>query len=272
MFREVVDGWTAMWSTILAALREAPFLGLGPDGYEYLGRGTVARRPQNLIMQFVVEWGLLGASIALILMAALFWGGFRQLRVKSLPGNAERIVSYTVLFAFTLYGLVDGVYYHAIPLALLAACSGVIFLPGVSSPVGTQSVRMRQPAVALATLCFSVMIAQSSLLANQLVLPTPSPTSFRAEIARVLPTTTSGLDGWLRDWRFTDPWASIEWAHWAHDRAANAHVFKTIEAGLLAEVGMRSQARQHAYSALSEAPDEVAIQLSTSLGDSTRTD
>jgi len=55
-----------------------------------------------------------------------------------------------------------------------------------------------------------------------------------------LPPGAIEPDGWLRDWRFTDPWASIEWAHWAHDRAANAHVFKTIEAGLLAEVGMRS--------------------------------
>ena len=130
-------GRLAMWETTIEAIEKHPWFGLGPEGYLYLETKVYGVQPHNLLLQFLVEWGLIGT----VLFAALLFLVFRKAlsnlgqEEKSLHRTA-RITALALLVAFTVHSLVDGLYYHVVPLMLLFTSIAIALLP-CSSPENT---------------------------------------------------------------------------------------------------------------------------------------
>ncbi len=134
-------GRLGIWTETLHAVREHLWFGLGPEGYRYLDPKPFGVHPHNVLLQFLVEWGLIGAALMLALLALVFHRSFVLLRRETVPRQkTARVAAFALLVAFTVHSLVDGLYYHAVPLMLLFASVAVALLPtkpdeGAASPV-----------------------------------------------------------------------------------------------------------------------------------------
>ena len=122
---DLTTGRSKMWALSINAMLASPWLGLGPNGYFFIPERFYGDQPHNLIIQFLVEWGFLGAiPFILLLLYCAYFG------IKQLPGRFEnRDVSYlsaaSVVLVLTLHGLTGGTYYNFQPLFCLSLAFAV---------------------------------------------------------------------------------------------------------------------------------------------------
>lgn len=116
-------GRVKIWKKALGGFTDSPIIGQGADGYrltEWVTRGTV--QPHNTLVQFLVEFGLLGCALIALLLYKSFYQPTRQLFE---PGRASHaaITSRLILACLGgigVYAMADGLLYHAIPMILIA--------------------------------------------------------------------------------------------------------------------------------------------------------
>ncbi len=125
----------ALWQGTVNLLRDRPLLGAGlanfPDVYaEYkLDRHVeLLLYPHNLLLDFWVEFGLLGALWIVLVLVHFFMRGIHSLRTGE--HRAHSIVILTGMTALVAYGLVDVPYFKndlAVVFWSLLALGGIIF-------------------------------------------------------------------------------------------------------------------------------------------------
>ena len=124
----VMSGRLGFWRGVVDHSFESPILGHGPDGYRLLPsriQGQV--QPHSSLFQLVVEFGWVGGMIILV----IFWRFFRQFYTGTRPfggsNNSEHLQKSMLAFisAFLLFSLIDGLLYHALPLAHFAILSAI---------------------------------------------------------------------------------------------------------------------------------------------------
>lgn len=107
--------WLESWRHITAQ----PFLGYGPEGFAIAGvtRGMFIQ-PHNLVLQILLESGLLGLAATLAFGWALFARRLKALFLSWRTGTLddEEAGLVAILAGFFAFGLIDGVFYHVIPL------------------------------------------------------------------------------------------------------------------------------------------------------------
>lgn len=116
-------GRVKIWKKALGGFTDSPIIGQGADGYrltEWVTLGTV--QPHNIIVQFLVEFGLLGCALIALLLYKSFYEPTRQLFK---PGRASQAAVTSRLILACLggigvYAMADGLLYHAIPMILIA--------------------------------------------------------------------------------------------------------------------------------------------------------
>jgi O-antigen ligase len=119
-----------IWQGTWAAILERPLLGYGPEGY-YFSHCCNPRtvQPHNAVLQFLMEFGVIGCVLFLGLSAHLLrtfsWGGWRQ--KNGLRPSAPVAGIFAVLGGLFTYALIDGLLYHAIPLMHVAMLVGLLF-------------------------------------------------------------------------------------------------------------------------------------------------
>lgn len=120
------SGRLTIWAYSLDAIQGHWLLGLGPQGYLFMPERSFHRTamPHNMIVQFLVEWGVLGTTIFLCLLGRLFWVGLKALR-KSGCLDAISVSAAAIATSLTLHGLTDGTYYHGKPGFYLALSFGL---------------------------------------------------------------------------------------------------------------------------------------------------
>lgn len=117
----LADRWV-VWSDSVRAIVARPWFGFGPEGY------VTSRccsddfvQPHSFLLQLMLDFGVIGT----FLLAALTWvllrgfGSWAQW-YRALRTDGEVSLPAAVLAAYFVYGLVDGMLYHAVPLLLLA--------------------------------------------------------------------------------------------------------------------------------------------------------
>src|SRR5690606_1950719 len=75
---EFTSGRTELWLTSLAAWRQRPWLGLGPDASGFVLNPFGHEQPHNVVLQALVDWGLIGAAAFLILLLGLMLTAVRR--------------------------------------------------------------------------------------------------------------------------------------------------------------------------------------------------
>ncbi len=124
-------GREEIWRSALEPIEGVRWLiGTGPNSYAYLPGKAFGLHPHSVLLQFLSEWGLLGALPALVLLWLLFRSGFKRfIRETDAYRKNVRLLALAVIVASTIHSLVDGLYYHAQPLLFLAVAFAIAVLP-----------------------------------------------------------------------------------------------------------------------------------------------
>lgn len=116
-------GRVKIWKKALGGFTDSPIIGQGADGYrltEWVTRGTV--QPHNTLVQFLVEFGLLGCALIALLLYKSFYRPTRQLFEPGRTSHAA-VTSRLILACLGgvgVYAMADGLLYHAVPMILIA--------------------------------------------------------------------------------------------------------------------------------------------------------
>jgi exopolysaccharide production protein ExoQ len=115
-----ISYWTAVWK----AYEQVPIFGGGPFASSFLiEKGQqVHVQPHNIVLQFLITWGFLAASLALILLAIATWHVHRIALL-----NRMVIPLLLMLDCLLVMSLFDGMMHFAQHLMLIMICFGMIF-------------------------------------------------------------------------------------------------------------------------------------------------
>ena len=117
------SGRLEVWIQALQAIAQHPWLGYGPDGYT-LSRCCHPRLVQvhNAILHVLLESGLLGLLVFGLLVKKTLWSPihwvFSRWRKNTLPESISVLTS--VLAGLMAFSMVDGIFYHVVPLTIFA--------------------------------------------------------------------------------------------------------------------------------------------------------
>lgn len=111
----LTTGRLQIWRETLQALTESLWLGWGPNGYLFIPGHRIGFgiHPHNFVVQFLIEWGVLGAVSVLALLLMLVVRLFRQLPQLLAAKNFPALGAAFILLALSINGLADGTFYHA---------------------------------------------------------------------------------------------------------------------------------------------------------------
>lgn len=130
----------AIWRDSLATIAQRPLLGYGPEGYQ-ISRccNRMFAQPHNSILQFLLEFGVIGVAALAWAVIALFGPRVRTivLRTARQHRNTADAVILAIVIGFTGFSLIDGLLYHPIPLINFALVAAILLAgpsAGATSP------------------------------------------------------------------------------------------------------------------------------------------
>lgn len=238
------SGRTELWAHVLSAWGERPWVGLGGDGPAFaLADHTYSH---NVAVQALGEWGIVGAGAFGALLVGTALG---LVRVAWRLRRPARAAAAAGLLAALGNGLLDGVFYGALSLALLAVLVGVGLgarstprpgRPGAPAPWGARAVAA---ALALIAGVAGLHLAASGA---RYAAGSPAPGSAQARVA--LATTTSYRQTevlwWAKDWAREHPEASLRAARWGQRHTRTPWAFLALEGDLHAAAGDSARAAE----------------------------
>ncbi len=116
---ELSSNRLAVWKATFNPILENLWFGLGPQGYYFMPGRVFGVQPHNVILQFLVEWGVIGSVSFIWLLLRLFIRGLRfNLQPKAV--NPYTLSAGACICTLTLNALTDGLYYHTQPSVYLA--------------------------------------------------------------------------------------------------------------------------------------------------------
>lgn len=223
---QVSSDRSRFWSETWRYACESPWIGHGADGYRFIAPAQNGSQPHNMLLQWFVEYGLIG----LLPLVLLLLRGLRGLFAPS-PG-AFQCWAGASLAGAAVYGLLEGVFYHASVFMPVAIIAGFAFGTAPDHPVGKPDLLRYtwRPALLLAL----VFILLHGWLGLRLIkAPDIAPDSVTARLLRVFPSTTTGLQRHIEHWRKTDPELAMQWIRWAQSVSVESASFHLYAAQLL---------------------------------------
>jgi O-antigen ligase len=109
---EVVTNRDVLWLEAIRLFRDHPWIGYGEGQFRFLSRaGWVANHPHDVILQLLVQWGLLGTLAMTVIVWRAVPASIRRFQ-KPLPGSMPALCG---LVAVGAEALVDGPLFYAYP-------------------------------------------------------------------------------------------------------------------------------------------------------------
>lgn len=119
----LTTGRAHMWSAALNAVKDNPLLGLGPNGYSRILPRLYGMQPHNIVVQVLVEWGVIGAL--LITPIGLFLI-IRCIKILFKSENADLVSASLVVLILSLNSFFSGTLFYSYPVFFfclaLSAC------------------------------------------------------------------------------------------------------------------------------------------------------
>lgn len=214
------------WAVVWQHIGQSPWTGHGADGYLFIHPRQNGSQPHNLLLQWLLEYGLLG-SIPLVLLLSRGLRCLLPILAPSAPADRPSPVwAAAVLAGAIAYGLFDGVFHHMaifMPVAMFAG-----FALGLCAPVMIAAVpvpRIRTAFRALLLVGLLLLILHNWLAWMLLRGTHVQPDSTPARLLRAFPSVTHGLQNWTEAWRRTRPDVAREWIRWAQTVSTDQNVF-----------------------------------------------
>ena len=144
-FNKLFSSRLAIWVDALSKLDSHWLIGLGSQAYIFLPDKLVRNTtmPHNMIVQFLVEWGVVGTLLFLALLARYLRSGFARLRYvnEGMPDKLYLLGSALAVLALMLHGLTDGTFYHGKPGFYMALFGAAWLTVGLTENVSTDAKR-----------------------------------------------------------------------------------------------------------------------------------
>ncbi|WP_261817416.1 O-antigen ligase family protein [Vibrio gallicus] len=116
-----------LWSDALSVFRESIWLGSGPDAYRFMG-SLGFFQPHNFILQLLVEVGIFGAAIALLLICKLSISALIRLCNKNENRFKVLVLNLALFGALVIQGLLDGAFYWSVTVMQVLACITALYI------------------------------------------------------------------------------------------------------------------------------------------------
>lgn len=254
------------WRSAAGHAAERPWLGRGPDAYRFLTPKLDGQQPHNFLLQLWLDLGLIGAAPLLLLLGRRVAVGARTaLAHRGLGSNAPWVALITTAL---LAGLLDGVFYHLLPLAGVAVALGALRPAATASSDSSRSVAVVAIGNVVLVAALGALVLHAVLFHALNVRPSPAtPAGWQARLLRAWPSTTTGLPHWLDEWRRNDRPAALAWARWAQAHSVSASRFHVYAASLLLAMGDRPAAEAELRAALAKAHWSVQPAINAMLRD-----
>lgn len=135
-FNDVSSGRVAIWRETWDGVLRSGWLGNGADSFRVFEIGPdFIIHPHNSILQFAFEFGFLGLILVVLFFA---WTGIWCIRtIFNLKSGVFLKVGASFLLSMYAYSLVDGVFYHGIPLSFMIIFGALLFVEAKKERSGT---------------------------------------------------------------------------------------------------------------------------------------
>lgn len=218
--------WTGVWQEIT----RSPWIGHGADSYLYIHPNLHGNQPHSALLQWLLEYGLLG-TIPLVILVGRGMAGLISAGPASLDApQPYRTWSSAAVAGAAVYAIFDGVFYHMIVFMPVAAITGIAF--GHLNAASPASLVARIRAIGRPALLAGVglLLLHNCLYVLLIKARNVAPDSVPARIVRAFPSTTYALENWIWAWRQTQPELAMEWIKWAQDASIHQSRFHNIAA------------------------------------------
>lgn len=117
----VSSGRVKMWFNAVEAVKSSPWFGLGAFGYFfYPEKPMLSDHVHNVVLQFLVEWGVIGGGALMLLLAWVLIRMLLAVKPHVQAGDTGWLMTAAVLILLNLNGLTDGTYSVIFPLFMMA--------------------------------------------------------------------------------------------------------------------------------------------------------
>lgn len=245
---EFATGRLNLWRTAWAAWMQRPWIGLGPDATAFVLAPFGHVQPHNFILQFMVEWGIGGTTAFLLLTGGGIIAAMSRVRCERDGAlAAARAVATAYVLGMAALGLLDGSFYHARPLLLVATATAVAMLPSEGSRVTRIKLgRSGRLAIRGGAIGIILLVVAHTLTVRAVWEPSvPAPDSARAAFVNAFPSTGSLRETvvWAQAWAEHDPEVALTWARWGQRHAVLPWYYMRFEADMLLVQGKTSEAK-----------------------------
>ena len=222
---------TRFWSVTLDYALTSPWIGHGADSYLYIHPAQNGNQPHNALLQWLLEYGLLGA-LPLVALVARGISGLFSAKVSSASERPFRTWACVALAGAAVYAFFDGVFYHMIIFMPVAVIAGLAM--GQNNPGGQPGWVLRTHTAGRALLlgALALLLLHNWLCLMLLKGRNVTPDSPPAVVLRAFPSTTYALRNWINRWSVTHPEAVMPWVKWAQDAAIDQGSYHVYAAQL----------------------------------------
>lgn len=236
------------WRGAIAHLGDAPWFGLGPDAYGYLTPRLEGAQPHNLLLQLLLDVGIVGTLAAGGSVARVLRAGARS------PAALDWLAA---ALGFVVAAQVDGYFFY--PLAAFPAllALGACAAPAIEnvSDAPSRAARAWRPVALAAASVLLLHIWLFRVIVHG--APPATPHAFAARVWRHFPSVTYNIDAWADAWAERYPDAALATSRLAVPHSQSPDFFRVQIARLLLARGDRAGAIRELELAAAEAmPDE----------------
>jgi O-antigen ligase len=204
------NGRFDIWRGTVEALSENLLFGLGPEGYIFIQPHLYGQTPHNFILQFISEWGIIAAAIAIVFIVWLCIKAVKLLLEDTpifLQGCALAFLGFTAM------ALVSSTFYQ--PANMLYTS---IFIAGLLSSAEQANTRQaaihKTPVYLIIALCLIITTAAFSQQRILKKIKQPSTDSLLVNYALHFPFTAERYMRWLDYWAKNNPEAGLQHVEW----------------------------------------------------------
>lgn len=117
-----------IWMDSLATIAQRPVFGFGPNGYAISGCcNRAVAQPHNAILQFLLEFGVVGFAALVWTAASLFGPHIRAITLQTARKKRDpfQAAALSILVGFAGFSMIDGLLYFPVPLVNFALVCAV---------------------------------------------------------------------------------------------------------------------------------------------------
>ncbi len=120
-------GRLSLWKEATFAIMNNPFFGLGPGASRWAFAENIFphAQPHNMILQFLLSWGLIGAIPAFWILGQLIWSAHKIALKKTIA-----IPIVTMMYSLIIMSMFDGILHFSRHFMMVVICFAIIFASG----------------------------------------------------------------------------------------------------------------------------------------------